>query len=76
MRLPRAVGGVVRIGSVRLEVTGQTYPCLRMDEACPGLLRALAKDSRGGITTRVIQDGAIGLGASVDPPEITPRLPG
>lgn len=79
VRLPRAVGGVVRIGPARLEVTGQTYPCPRMDEACPGLLRALAKDWRGGVTTRVIQGGAIRPGDSVevlvDPPEITPRLP-
>lgn len=80
VRLPRAVGGVVRIGPVHREVTGQTYPCLRMDEACPGLLRALAKDWRGGVTTRVIQGGAIRPGDSVEvlvePLDITPRLSG
>ena len=31
--LPRAKGGLVRIGPVLLEVTGQTYPCARMEEA-------------------------------------------
>ena len=55
--LPRAAGGVVRIGAVVLEVTGQTSPCSRMEEVRPGLLRALAPDWRGGITCRVVEDG-------------------
>ena len=80
VRLPRAAGGVVRVGQVRLEVTGQTYPCGRMEEACPGLLSALAKDWRGGVTARVLEGGAIAVGDEVevlvDPPEIRPRLPG
>jgi hypothetical protein len=33
VELPRAAGGVLRIGAVQLEVTGQTYPCSRMEEA-------------------------------------------
>ena len=45
VRLPRAVGGFLRIGPVRLEVTGETYPCQRMNEACAGLLSTLAKDT-------------------------------
>lgn len=80
VRLPRAVGGIVRIGQVLLEVTGQTYPCQRMDEACAGLLSALAKDWRGGVTARVIEGGFVAQGdlveVLVDPPEIRPRLPG
>ena len=36
VELPRAKGAVLSIGSVRLEVTGQTYPCVRMEEAHPG----------------------------------------
>jgi MOSC domain-containing protein YiiM len=80
VRLPRAVGGVLRIGQVRLEVTGQTFPCLRMNEALAGLLSALAKDWRGGVTTRVLEGGDVALGdvveVLVDPPEVRPRLPG
>jgi MOSC domain-containing protein YiiM len=80
VRLPRAVGGVLRIGQVRLEVTGQTFPCLRMNEAHAGLLSALAKDWRGGVTARVLAGGVVALGDAVevlvDPPEIRPRLPG
>jgi MOSC domain-containing protein YiiM len=78
--LPRAVGGVVRVGPVVLEVTFPTTPCKRMDEARPGLLRALYPDWRGGITCRVVEGGAIARGDRVDvlvsPPERKIRLPG
>ncbi len=80
VRLPRAAGGILRIGQVRLEVTGQTFPCLRMNEAHAGLLSALAKDWRGGVTARVLAGGVVALGdvveVLVDPPEVKPRLPG
>jgi MOSC domain-containing protein YiiM len=80
VRLPRAAGGILRIGPVRLEITGQTYPCQRMEEAWAGLLSALGKDWRGGITARVLDEGVLALGDAVevlvDPPEIKPRLPG
>jgi MOSC domain-containing protein YiiM len=80
LRLPRAVGGILAIGAVRLEITAQTYPCRRMTAAHVGLLTALAKHWRGGVTCRVQQGGNIALGDPVQilwrPPEIRPRLPG
>jgi MOSC domain-containing protein YiiM len=80
VRLPRAVGGILAIGTVRLEITAQTYPCGRMNEAHVGLLAALAKHWRGGVTCRVQQGGKIAVGDRVQilwrPPEIAPRLPG
>ena len=81
IRLPRGAGSIVRIGPAELEVTGQTYPCRRMEEACPGLLSALAKDWRGGITARVLNGGPIALGDPVEvalsrPEPKAPRLPG
>jgi MOSC domain-containing protein YiiM len=81
IRLPRGVGSVLRIGVVELEVTGQTYPCRRMQEACPGLLSALAKDWRGGITARVLKGGPVTMGDPVEvvlarPVPKSPRLPG
>jgi MOSC domain-containing protein YiiM len=80
VELPRAKGGIVRIGPVRLKVTGQTYPCVRMEEARAGLLKALAGDWRGGVTCRVLAGGQIELGDPVEvllrPPEVVPRLPG
>lgn len=81
IRLPRGIGSIVRIGPVELEVTGQTYPCRRMEEACPGLLSALAKDWRGGITARVLKGGPVAVGDAAEIvlgqlPAKTPRLPG
>lgn len=80
IRLPRARGAVLRIGDVTLEVAGQTKPCHRMDEAYPGLLKALHPHWRGGVTARVLQRGTITLGDTVDiirapPDEKPPRLP-
>ena len=80
VELPRAKGGILRVGTVRLEVTGQTHPCVRMEEARAGLLKALARDWRGGVTCRVLSGGQIALGDEVEvlvrPPEVVPRLPG
>ena len=73
VRLPRAVGAVLDVGSVQLEVTAPTVPCRRMEEAHPGLLKALAQDWRGGVTARVLTGGPIALGDAVrvvsSPPE-------
>jgi MOSC domain-containing protein YiiM len=80
VELPKAKGGVFRVGAVQLEVTGQTYPCIRMEEARAGLLKALAVDWRGGVTCRVLSGGQIGVGDAVEvlvrPREVVPRLPG
>ncbi len=80
VRLPRAVGGIVRIGPVLLEVTFATRPCKRMEDTAPGLLKALFPDWRGGITCQVLEGGALRLGDAVEvvhaPPERVIRLPG
>ena len=79
VELPRALGGIVRIGPAVIEVTYPTTPCRRMDEARAGLLRALYPEWRGGITARVIEGGRINLGDPVEvllsPPERKIRLP-
>jgi len=79
VRLPRARGGILRIGPVRLEITAPTQPCRRMEEAFPGLLKALHPDWRGGVTCLVLEGGVVRIGDAVDvlhaPPEHTPRLP-
>jgi MOSC domain-containing protein YiiM len=78
--LPRAKGAILSVGPVRLEVTGQTYPCVRMDDVHKGLLKALARDWRGGLTCRVLDGGAIARGDPVDvllrPAETRMLLPG
>ncbi|MDX2288095.1 MAG: MOSC domain-containing protein [Hyphomicrobiaceae bacterium] len=80
VHLPRARGGIISIGPVRLEITYPTQPCKRMDEAHPGLLKALHPEWRGGVTARVLAPGPIRLGDTVSvllrPAERTIRLPG
>ncbi len=79
LRLPRAAGALLRVGEVVLEVTGQTFPCKRMEEARPGLLKALAKDWRGGVLCKVKSPGVVRIGQSAEvlssPPEVERRLP-
>ena len=80
VRLPRAKGGVLRIGPVLVEITGQTYPCQRMEAAHAGLLSALAPDWRGGVTCCVLEGGPLTLGDPVSiahaPQERMIQLPG
>ena len=79
LRLPRAKCGVLQIGPVVLEITGQTNPCHRMAEARKGLLSALHPEWRGGVTCRVRDGGAIALSDPVTilhaPKEHVIRLP-
>ena len=78
--LPRSKGSILAVGPVVLEVTGVTSPCARMEEAAPGLLKALGRDGRGGVTTRVLEAGDIRIGDPVvvrlELPERRIRLPG
>ena len=80
VRLPRAKGGVLRIGPVVLEITQETNPCARMEEAFPGLLKALHPEWRGGVCCAVREGGPIALGDAVEvlvaPEERTRVLPG
>jgi len=65
--LEDSAGGVLRIGGqVVLKITGELAPCRRMDEAQDGLRRALAKQWRGGATSRVVEGGIIRLGDPVE----------
>ena len=80
LRLPRAKGARLEIGPIALEVTGQTYPCKRMDEAVDGLRKALSPDWRGGVTCRVLSGGDVQVGDIVRithaPEERVRKLPG
>ena len=77
--LPRVRGGVIQIGPVRLEITNETNPCRRMEEAFPGLLKALHPEWRGGVTCEVLEGGIVSIGDEVEvvvsPPERVMRLP-
>ena len=60
--LQETAGRTLRVGDVLLEVTGETLPCARMDEAHAGLKEALAPEWRGGVTARVVAGGTLRLG--------------
>lgn len=59
------VGKVLCIGVVKLQITRETDPCQRMEDAQPGLKNALAPDWRGGVCCRVLVPGQIAVGATV-----------
>ncbi len=62
LALPAASGAILAIGAVRIEVMKPVFPCTRMLEAHPDLMRALAPDWRGGVAARVIEGGEIAMG--------------
>lgn len=64
--LYQSSGARITIGDVVLEVTGETDPCERMEQAQPGLFDALARRWRGGVTCRVLANGIVRLGMEVE----------
>lgn len=64
--LNQSTGSRLVLGEAVLEVTGETDPCERMEEAQPGLFKALAPEWRGGVTCRVIANGVIRVGMEVE----------
>ncbi len=64
--LHQSAGAHIVLGEAVLEVTGETDPCERMEEAQPGLFQALLPQWRGGVTCRVIANGVIRVGMAVE----------
>lgn len=65
LSLAESRGRVLVVGSCRLLVCGETRPCERMDEACPGLRRALEESWAGGAYAEVIDGGEVLVGNEV-----------
>lgn len=63
--LPRQAGRRLGVGDALLEITGETEPCQRMDDAAPGLRRSLRPGWRGGVTCRVVTGGRVRPGDAV-----------
>lgn len=57
---------VIRIGTCRVRVRGETRPCERMDEALPGLREEMSAPWGGGAFGEVLDDGEIGVGDRVE----------
>lgn len=63
--LRESTGGHLRLGGAILKITGETDPCIRMEQARAGLMSALAPAWRGGVTCRVRSSGLIEVGDEV-----------
>ena len=60
-----ARGKILRVGTVRLRVYGETRPCEQMENAAPGLQNAMSVPWGGGAFAEVLDDGEIAVGDPV-----------
>ncbi len=63
--LPHTRKRILCVGDVRLEIGGELTPCERMDQALPGLRRAMVPNWGGGVFAQVLNDGMINVGDAV-----------
>ena len=62
IRLVKSRKRILNIGTCRVRILGETKPCERMEEACPGLQQAMYPDWAGGAFGEVLDDGEIIVG--------------
>jgi MOSC domain-containing protein YiiM len=60
-----ARGKIMKVGSVRIRIYGETKPCYQMEEAAPGLQAAMSVPWGGGAFGEILDDGEIAVGDPV-----------
>jgi MOSC domain-containing protein YiiM len=60
-------GKLLRLGHCLVRILGETRPCEQMEEAQPGLRKALSPDWRAGVFGEIVEGGTIHIG---DPAEL------
>jgi MOSC domain-containing protein YiiM len=61
-----SINRILRIGKVRIRITGETKPCRLMDDVEEGLKDALEYCWRGGAFGEVIKGGPINVGDAIE----------
>ncbi|HEX4913105.1 MAG TPA: MOSC domain-containing protein [Vicinamibacterales bacterium] len=61
-----ARGKVLKVGSVRIRIYGETRPCEQMEEVTPGLQEAMKVPWGGGAFGEILDDGEIAVGDTVE----------
>lgn len=62
IELTNSRGRTLQLGATRIRILGETKPCERMDEALPGLRRAMTDNWGGGAFGEIVEGGRIALG--------------
>jgi len=65
VNLENTRGRVLCIGSSRLLIAGETRPCEQMEQAAPGLQRAMRERWGGGAYAEVLTAGTVSVGDKV-----------
>ncbi len=65
LRLEGTRGRILKIGPCRLRIWSECTPCERMEEALPGLKKALRPHWRAGACAEILEGGEIRVGDEV-----------
>lgn len=64
--LKESRGKILKLGGCVIEIYGETKPCHQMDEALPGLKKAMYDDWKGGAFGTVLSGGEIRTGDTAE----------